>query len=75
VNGSLEEEKNNYVPMDLDKILIYYGHGEPTERMFASVTNEACIYSEKCDAPEGFIIEPENCSISKPCVLPEGEHP
>ncbi len=70
VNGKENSGFGAYKPSDLDKILIYYGSGEPTQEMFNSITNEACIYSEKCPIPEGFDYEPENCSASQPCVLP-----
>lgn len=53
----------NYKPRDLDKILVAYGQDSDAiiRDQFASVTNEACIYSEKCPVPSGFVLTPESC--------------
>ncbi|MBI2598041.1 MAG: hypothetical protein HYW50_02495 [Candidatus Diapherotrites archaeon] len=71
VNGKPNQEFENYKPKDLDKILIYFGEGAPSQEIFETISNQACIYSEKCAAPEGFVVPDENCSASRPCVLPE----
>lgn len=69
VNGSLNGEFEKYEPEDLDRILIYYGNSESAMDEIESVTSQACIYSEKCPAPEGFVFPEENCTASKPCKL------
>ncbi len=67
VNGKINNEFNKYVIQDTDRILLTYGSFESEEgkhriiEQYESITKEACIYSEKCDAPEGFVVTPENC--------------
>ncbi len=53
----------NYKPQDLDKILVTYGSDSDAiiRDQFTTVTNEACIYSEKCPVPSGFVLTPESC--------------
>lgn len=58
---------NTYVPQDLDRILVYYGEGPPTQQTLNSVTREACIYSQKCLPPLGFRLPYESCSGTGPC--------
>ncbi len=70
VNGQANQEFGDYIPNDLDKILIFYGQEALPQEMFNSVTNEACIYSEKCPVPPGVVLPPENCSSTQPCMLP-----
>lgn len=50
VNGKQNSDLLNYVPQDLDRILVSYGgESEKTlEVQTGSVTDQACIYSEKC---------------------------
>ena len=69
VNGKKEARLFNYVPNDLDKLLIYYGPGEPGDWMFSGITGQACIYSLKCEPPPGFELPDESCSASEPCIL------
>ena len=59
VNGVELKEFANYKPGDLDKILIFYGSGDLS---FENVSNEACIYSEKCPIPAGFVLTEETCT-------------
>jgi len=67
VNGKLNNEFNKYVIQDTDRIFLTYGNFESEEgkhqiiEQYESITKEACIYSEKCDAPEGFVITKESC--------------
>lgn len=61
INGVPSVQKANYVPQDLDRILITdepESSGKITE-LVKSVTDEACIYSEKC--PERGTPPTENC--------------
>lgn len=67
VNGSRSAQHGNYEPEDLDRILIYYGESQPGKEVFESLTSQACIYSKKCPAPEGFVFPEENCTTAKPC--------
>ena len=69
VNGKQNNQFGSYKPSDLDKILVYYGAGKPSEELLGSLTNWACVYSEKCAAPEGFVMPPESCTASKPCTI------
>lgn len=77
VNGKENSKYGDYIPKDLDKILIYSGSAELAPQMLDSVaktlndsvTSEACIYSEKCAVPEGFTLPEESCSGLEPCKL------
>lgn len=64
VNGAPVTEPAAYVPQDLDRILIYFGpddeHAIRAER--AAVTDEACIYSNRC--PERGTPPPEACGLA-----------
>lgn len=71
VNGKQIENPEEFKPVDLDKILVFFGTETPPKEMLDSVTNKACIYSEKCPLPKGFVLPKESCSASKPCILPE----
>lgn len=71
VNGKSNEEFESHKPRDLEKIMVFFGEGAPPQELLDSISNQACIYSEKCPAPPGFAIIPENCSASQPCKLPE----
>mgnify|MGYP001559984280 CR=1 FL=1 len=50
VNGFRNYQMQNYMPQDLDRILITYGDESESElkTQMESVKNNACIYSEKC---------------------------
>jgi protein-disulfide isomerase len=50
VNGKENKDFDNYIPADLDRILITYGSEEGTvlQKQIDSVTDKACIYSETC---------------------------
>lgn len=71
VNGTTNNEFGGYEPKDLDRILIYYGKDEPSSETLDSITSQACIYSKKCPAPEGFVFPEENCTATEPCKLEE----
>ena len=68
VNGVPNSGFGNYKPKDLDKILISFGENPPSREMLDSVSNEACIYSEKCPAPEGFSVPDESCAGQEVCA-------
>ncbi len=61
VNGKLNEQFEKYEFSDLDKILITYGDESESEieQQIASITDDACLYSEKC--PERGKPPTENC--------------
>lgn len=61
VNGKLNENFGSYEFTDLDRILISYGvEDEDTiTRQITSLTDMACVYSEKC--PERGAAPTENC--------------
>lgn len=61
VNGKENKEFESYVPQDLDRILITYGSEGITllQKQIDSVSNDSCIYSEKC--PERGKPPTENC--------------
>ena len=68
VNGQpLFPGYDNYIPKDLDRILVYYGEGVPSQKLINSVTSEACIYSKKCLSPPGFDVWKESCAGNGPC--------
>ncbi|MDO8624848.1 MAG: hypothetical protein Q7R47_02100, partial [Candidatus Diapherotrites archaeon] len=50
VNGQINTQFENYVPQDLDRILIAYGNETPEQlqQELDSVTDNACIESGKC---------------------------
>ena len=52
VNGN--PANSGVVMRDLDRILVTFGSSD-MENQLDSVPSNACIYSEKCDAPAGFI--------------------
>jgi protein-disulfide isomerase len=61
VNGKLVEQAGDYEFTDLDRILISYGNEnqEQLATQGASLTDAACLYSEKC--PERGKAPTENC--------------
>ncbi len=61
VNGEPNDMYGDYEFTDLDKILISYGSDNQIEiqRQLNSVTDDACMYSEKC--PERGAPPTENC--------------
>ena len=69
VNGQLHEKFGNYVPKDLDRILITYGNETPAQlhAQLQSITDNACIQSLKC--PERGTPTPEDgCDVTDACV-------
>lgn len=69
VNGKRNGEFGEYELSDLDQILISYGDdsSEEIEAQLASVSDRACIQSEKC--PErGSPTDESDCSASDDCV-------
>lgn len=77
VNGSDATFGFDYVPADLDRVLISFGNESREQLMeqFSTVTDEACIQSEKC--PERGSPSPESsCAGSGECsvgYIPIGE--
>ena len=63
INGVQEQDFANYKPKDLDKILVSYGSENPAivRGQYETITSQACIYSEKCPAPPGFVLTPDSC--------------
>lgn len=61
VNGKTNDQYENYAPADLDRILIVYGEdvAQRLEQLISSVSDTACIYSEKC--PERGTPPSEEC--------------
>jgi len=58
VNGEETSEFQNYLPNDIDRILVIYGTEEELQEQLESVSDFACIYSHKCpertpNLPEG----------------------
>ena len=70
VNGILNNDFGNYELKDLDKILISYGNDDEKQirKQIGSVTDKACIQSEKC--PERGLPTPEaSCSSNEICTV------
>ena len=63
VNGKLNNDFEDYVITDNDKLLLIYGldSKEKIIEQYQSMSNKACIYSKTCEPPEGFVITPESC--------------
>ncbi len=59
VNGNPNIQFGNYEFTDLDKIIITYGDETGIANQIASISNDACLYSEKC--PERGKPPTENC--------------
>ena len=59
VNGKANDKFGNYEFTDLDRILIAYGDETGVADQITSVTDLACMYSEKC--PERGKAPTENC--------------
>ena len=57
VNGQQSSLYDNYRFSDLDKILITFGNDsqQTIQQQMSSIPSDACIYSEKCQAPPGFV--------------------
>lgn len=71
VNGQKNNDMENYEFNDLDRILITYGNDseEEIQKQLDSVTDKACIQSEKC--PERGKPEDESsCTASSDCIAP-----
>ncbi len=64
VNGIALREFSAYSPRDLDRIAIVYGDFPESElaNFQSQVTNYACVYSGKCEAPAGFELPEESCA-------------
>ncbi len=77
VNGTPNENGFNYIAHDLDRILVTYGNEnqEQLALQMQSVTDKACIQSEKC--PErGAPSDESSCAGTGECetgVIPVGE--
>lgn len=67
VNGKKNTMMDQYVPEDLDHILITIGATSTAEidLELKSVTNDACISSKKC--PERGPTPVESCVVGEPC--------
>jgi len=63
-NGLQVINIENYVPKDLDKLLVTYGEESASEvrAQNEQITSQACIYSKKCPIPSGFVLPPEACT-------------
>lgn len=59
VNGTMNDQLGNYSFNDLDKILITYGTETDVTKQIDSLTDDACLYSEKC--PERGTPPTEKC--------------
>lgn len=70
VNGEPSTQLNEYIPNDLDRILITYDDLTQAEshipQQIMSVTDRACIYSKTC--PERGTPPVESCVAGQPCV-------
>jgi len=52
VDGEQNYEYGDYVPQDMDRILITYGSAEPIKEQMDSVTSVACAFSGRCAIPQ-----------------------
>ncbi len=60
VNGQKNDQMDQYVPQDLDRILVTYGYKtNKIDWQIKGVSDKACIYSEKC--PERGPAPKEEC--------------
>ncbi|MDP2973614.1 MAG: hypothetical protein Q8N60_01045 [Candidatus Diapherotrites archaeon] len=64
VNGAQNNMFENYEIRDLDRILVSFGseNGEALQEQLNSVSDRACIFSEKCS--ERGTSPPESCTIN-----------
>ena len=70
VNGELNIQNENYIPKDLDRILITYGNETPEQiqQQINSITDESCIQSGKC--PErGSPSNESGCTTAGGCSV------
>ncbi|MCH8520145.1 MAG: hypothetical protein LAT82_05310 [Nanoarchaeota archaeon] len=71
VNGSLNENMEQYVANDMDQILIIYGNYTDIEiqEFINLVSDEACIYSMICEdrIPEGGL--ESSCATGSTCLV------
>lgn len=68
VNGSLIKDYQNYVPNDLDQILLLYGSysQEEIEKYQSLVSDDACIHSNICKEriPEDFVSDAQGSCVT-----------
>ncbi|HLD60506.1 MAG TPA: hypothetical protein VI912_05890 [Candidatus Bilamarchaeaceae archaeon] len=69
INGNLNNQFQNYVIQDLDRILITYGNptSEGIQNQLGKVTDNACIESRKC--PERGTPSEGSCSSGTVCIV------
>ena len=63
INGVATSSLQNYIIQDIDKLLLSYGRSaqQNTQTEQEKVTNNACIYSQKCPVPAEVVLPTENC--------------
>lgn len=63
VNGAANSQFGSYQPKDLDRILVSFGNesADQIQLQINSVSDNSCIYSEKC--PERGPAPPESCDL------------
>lgn len=74
VDGLENSQYQHYEPRDLDRILIVYGDGaeEEIQTLLAWVSDDACIYSERC--PERGKPPEEASCIGSDCAAEGADH-
>jgi len=71
VNGVQSSDFDSLQLHDLDKVLISYGNdsSQALQIQMNSIQNDACIYSNKCPAPAGFVNnESLTCQVGKASI-------
>ena len=64
VNGNTVDKKTEYIPVDDDRILLYYGNPDnpKLQEYLDNVPNDSCYYSGTC--PERGTAPPESCGLT-----------
>lgn len=71
VNGVQSSDFDNLQLHDLNKVLISYGNdsSQTLQTQMSTVPTDACIYSNKCSAPPGFVNnESLTCQVGKASI-------
>ncbi len=67
VNGVQVNRLDDHVISDLERVLVYFGPRQASLVPLTLVTEKACIFSEYCPKPAGWVETPEGCTTGEIC--------
>lgn len=64
VNGEVTDDVDSYVPVDDDRVLLYYGTPDSPQipEYLETIPHDSCYYSGTC--PERGVAPPESCGLT-----------